>query len=136
MYSVSVRDHVMIAHSLKGETFGPAQGLHGATFVVDVELHRQTLDEDGVVADMGRLATVLRDILGALNYRNLDDENEFTGQNTTTEVLAHWVFQKLALHLRQGDLGSAAREVCELKVTLRESHVAWASFRGDPRVQT
>lgn len=133
MYSVSVRDHVMIAHSLEGETFGPAQGLHGATFVVDVELHRETLDEDGVVADMGRLATVLRDILSALNYRNLDDEAEFAGRNTTTEVLAHWVFEKLASHLRKGDLGAAAQEVCKLHVTLRESHIAWASFRGDPR---
>jgi 6-pyruvoyl-tetrahydropterin synthase len=133
MYSVSVRDHVMIAHSLKGETFGPAQGLHGATFVVDVELHRRTLDADGVVADMGLLATMLRDTLAVLNYRNLDDEDQFAGQNTTTEVLAHWVFERLAARLRQGDLGAAARDICELRVTLRESHVAWASFRGDPR---
>lgn len=133
MYSVSVRDHVMIAHSLRGETFGPARALHGATYVVDVELHREALDDDGVVADIGRVSAVLHDTLAAINYRNLDELDEFDGRNTTTEVLAHWVFTRLAARLRAGELGAAAGDVCTIAVTLRESHVAWASYRGDPR---
>ena len=133
MYSVSVRDHVMIAHSFRGETFGPAQRLHGATYVVDAALFRDTLDADGVVADIGRLRELLRELLARLDYRNLDEMPEFHGVNTTTEVLARWVFDGLAGALRNGALGDAARAACVLEVTLHESHVARAAYRGDPR---
>jgi len=133
MYRICVRDHVMIAHSLRGEVFGPARRLHGATFVVDAALARETLDADGVVADIGRLREALRTRLAPLDYRNLDEMDEFRGRNTTTEVLARWVFDGLAAALRAGALGEAAREACRLTVTLRESHLAWGSFEGDPR---
>ena len=133
MYKVSVRDHFMIAHSFRGETFGPAQALHGATYVVDAEFHREALDTDGVVVDIGAASAALRDIVAELNYRNLDDDPAFAGRNTTTEFLAGVVQQRLAARLRDGRLGDAARAICLLRVTLHESHVAWASFEGDPR---
>ena len=128
MFSVTVRDHMMIAHSLRGEVFGPAQGLHGATFVVDATFRRSTLDGDGIVVDIGRASEVLRAVLGELGYRNLDDEVEFAGTNTTTEALARVVADRLADRARDGALGDAARELDGLVVTLHESHVAWASY--------
>ena len=123
MFSVTVRDHMMIAHSLRGEVFGPAQRLHGATYVVDATFRRATLDADGIVVDIGRAAEALRAVVGELSYRNLDDEAAFAGMNTTTEVLAQVVADRLA-----GALGEAARDLDGLVVTLRESHVAWASY--------
>ena len=128
MFSVTIRDHMMIAHSLRGEVFGPAQGLHGATFVVDATFRRATLDVDGIVVDIGRATEVLRAVLGELGYRNLDDEPEFAGTNTTTEVLARVVADRLAERARAGALGDGARELDGLVVTLHESHVAWASY--------
>jgi 6-pyruvoyl-tetrahydropterin synthase len=128
VFSVTIRDHMMIAHSLRGEVFGPAQGLHGATFVVDATFRRSTLDGDGIVVDIGRAAEVLRAVLGELGYRNLDDEAEFAGMNTTTEALARVVADRLADRARAGALGDGARELDGLVVTLRESHVAWASY--------
>jgi 6-pyruvoyl-tetrahydropterin synthase len=123
VFSVTVRDHVMIAHSLRGEVFGPAQRLHGATYVVDATFRRATLDADGIVVDIGRAADALRAVVGELGYRNLDDEADFAGMNTTTEVLARVVADRLA-----DALGEAARDLDALVVTLRESHVAWASY--------
>jgi 6-pyruvoyl-tetrahydropterin synthase len=121
VFSVTVRDHVMIAHSFRGEVFGPAQKLHGATYVVDATFRRATLDADGIVVDIGRATDTLRAILGELNYRNLDDEPDFAGTNTTTEVLAKVIADRLAE--RMGGL-----ELDGLVVTLHESHVAWASY--------
>ena len=128
MYTVNVRDHMMIAHSLRGEVFGPAQGLHGATYVVDATFKRATLDSDGIVIDIGRAAEVLRSVVSELGYRNLDDEAEFADVNTTTEVLARVVADRLADRARAGDLGEGGRELDGLVVTLHESHVAWASY--------
>ena len=128
MFSVTVRDHMMIAHSLKGEVFGPAQRLHGATYVVDVTFRRATLDADGIVLDIARAAEALHAVVGDLSYRNLDDEAVFAGANTTTEVLAQVIADRLADRARAGDLGDGARELDGLVVTLRESHVAWASY--------
>jgi 6-pyruvoyl-tetrahydropterin synthase len=128
VFSVTIRDHMMIAHSLRGEVFGPAQGLHGATFVVDATFRRSTLDGDGIVVDIGRAADVLRAVLSELGYRNLDDEAEFAGMNTTTEALARVVADRLADRARAGALGDGARELDGLVVTLHESHVAWASY--------
>ena len=128
MFSVTVRDHMMIAHSLRGEVFGPAQRLHGATYVVDATFRRATLDADGIVVDIGRAAEVLRAVLGELGYRNLDDEAEFADMNTTTEALARVIADRLADRARAGDLGDGARELDGLVVTLHESHVAWASY--------
>ena len=130
MYSVSVRDHMMVAHSFKGEVFGPAQRLHGATFVVDVEFRRPELDGDGIVVDIGRAAEALHVIIGELNFRNLDDEPAFRGGNTTTEFLARVVFDRMAAAIRRKDLGAGAAGVESLRVTLHESHVAWAAFEG------
>lgn len=130
MYSVTVRDHMMIAHSFQGSMFGPAQALHGATYVVDVEFRRPSLDEDGVVVDIGRAGETLKAVLGRFSYRNLDDEPRFSGQNTTTEFLARVIFDMMADAIRRGELGLAARGVESLRVTLHESHVAWASFDG------
>jgi 6-pyruvoyl-tetrahydropterin synthase len=123
MFSVTVREHMMIAHSLHGEVFGPAQRLHGATYVVDATFRRSTLDADGIVVDIGRAAEVLRAVLGELGYRNLDDEAEFAGMNTTTEALAQVIADRLAERL-----GEAAEDLDGLVVTLHESHVAWASY--------
>ena len=130
MYSVTVRDHVMIAHSLTGQVFGPAQRLHGATYVVDVELKRPDLDADGIVADIGRAAGALRRVLADLNYRNLDELQAFAGRNTTTEFLARVVFDGLVAAIERGDLGPGARAVEQIRVTLHESHIASASFEG------
>ena len=131
MYTVCVRDHMMIAHSFSGEVFGPAQRLHGATYVVDVEFRRPELDEHGIVVDIGLAGTVLHDTLAAINYRNLDAEADFAGRNTTTEFLARTVFERLRQAIRDGRLGPSAAAVSTLRVTLRESHVAWASFEGE-----
>jgi 6-pyruvoyl-tetrahydropterin synthase len=128
VFSVTVRDHMLIAHSLRGEVFGPAQRLHGATYVVDATFRRVDLDADGIVVDIGRAGEVLRELLGELSYRNLDDEAEFAGMNTTTEALAKVIADRLADRARAGDLGDGARELDGLVVTLRESHVASASY--------
>ncbi len=128
MFSVTVRDRMMIAHSLHGEVFGPAQRLHGATYVVDATFRRATLDADGIVVDLGRAAEALRAVVGELGYRNLDDEVDFAGMNTTTEALARVVADRLADRARAGALGDGARELDGLVVTLHESHVAWASY--------
>jgi 6-pyruvoyltetrahydropterin/6-carboxytetrahydropterin synthase len=130
MYSVCVRDHIMIAHSFRGDVFGPAQRLHGATFVVDVEFRRPDLDSDGIVVDIGKAGETLRAALADLNYRNLDDVLAFKGRNTTTEVLARTIFDVMAAAIRRGALGAGARAIESLRVTLHESHVAWASFEG------
>ena len=129
MFRLTVRDHIMIAHSFKGEVFGPAQRLHGATFVVDLELARRELDADGIVADIGLVSTLLKAVLAPLNYRNLDELDEFRGQNTTTEVLARAIAERLRARIREGALGDEAKAaIAALKVTLGESHVAWASY--------
>ncbi len=128
MFGVTIRDHMMIAHSLRGEVFGPAQRLHGATYVVDATFRRAALDADGVVVDIGRATEVLRSVLGELGYRNLDEEEGLAGVNTTTEVLARVVADRLAERAMAGELGDGARELDGLVVTLRESHVAWASY--------
>jgi 6-pyruvoyl-tetrahydropterin synthase len=128
VYSVTVRDHMMIAHSLHGEVFGPAQRLHGATYVIDASFRREALDADGIVADIGRAAAELRAVVADLTYRNLDDDPDFAGVNTTTEMLARVIADRLAERVRAGALGEAAREIDGLIVTLRESHVAWASY--------
>jgi 6-pyruvoyl-tetrahydropterin synthase len=130
MYSVTVRDHMMIAHSFKGDVFGPAQRLHGATFVVDVELRRLELDADGIVVDIARAGDALRRALADLNYRNLDDDPGFAGRNTTSEVLSRHVFDSLVAAMRRGDLGPGAAGITQIRVTLHESHVASASFEG------
>ena len=128
MFSVTIRDHLMIAHSLRGEVFGPAQRLHGATYVVDATFRRASLDGDGIVVDIGRATEVLGAVVGALSYRNLDDEPDFAGVNTTTEALARVIADRLADRVRDGALGDGARELDGLAVTLHESHVASASY--------
>ena len=130
MYSVCVRDHMMIAHSFRGEVFGPAQRLHGATFVVDVEFRRPDVDEDGIVVDIGRAGETLRAIVAHLNYRNLDDIPAFKGRNTTTEFLSRTIFDAMTAAIGRGDLGPGARAVESLRVTLHESHLAWAAYEG------
>ena len=130
MYSVTVRDHFMIAHSFKGEVFGPAQRLHGATYVVDVEFRRPTLDADNIVVDIGRATEVLRSTLADLNFRNLDEIPSFSGINTTTEFLARVLFDRMVAAIGRGELGSGASGIETLRVTLHESHVASASFDG------
>jgi 6-pyruvoyl-tetrahydropterin synthase len=128
MFSVTVRDHMMVAHSLRGEVFGPAQRLHGATYLVDATFRRRDLDPDGIVVDIGRATEELRAVLADLNYRNLDDEPAFGGMNTSTEALARVIADRLAERVQRGALGDAARELDALSVTLHESHVAWASY--------
>lgn len=130
MYSVTVRGHMMIAHSLRGEVFGLARRLHGATYVVDVEFRRPELDADGIVVDIGRATESVNGILGALTYRNLDEETAFAGRNTTTEFLARVVFDRLVAAIGNGDLGDGARAIESLKVTLHESHIAAAAYDG------
>ena len=130
MYIVNVRDHFMIAHSFRGAVFGPAQRLHGATYVVDLELRRPALDPDGVVVDIALASEQLRAVLGELNFRNLDDEAAFAGRNTTTEFLARQVFDRIAARIASGALGSHARGLVSMRVTLNESHVAWAAYEG------
>lgn len=131
MYTVCVRDHFMIAHSFRGEVFGPAQQLHGATYVVDVEFRRRQLDRDGLVVDIGRASQALQAVLAALNYRNLDTEPGLAGRNTTTEFLARVVFDRMRLSIHEGRLGPSASELASLRVTLHESHLAWASYEGE-----
>ena len=130
MYSLNVRDHFMIAHSFRGSTFGPAQELHGATYVVDATFRRATLDAEGLVVDIGRAAKALGAVLGGLNYRNLDEEPAFRGRNTTTEFLAREIHGRLVAAIRAGDLGPGAGDLSSLCVTLHESHVAWGSYEG------
>ncbi len=131
MYSIAVRDHVMIAHSFRGEVFGPAQRLHGATYVVDAELFAAALDADGLVADIGRARDALRAVLAELDYRNLDEVAAFAARNTTTEFLAGAVFERLRVKIVAGELGAEARRLCKLRITLSESHVAWASYEAE-----
>lgn len=133
MYTISVRDHFMIAHSFRGEAFGPAQRLHGATYVVDLEFRRAELDANGMVVDIGLATDVLKATLAALNYRNLDEEPAFAGRNTTTEFLAREIFDRIKRAIGRGELGAGASEVESVRVTLHESHIASASFTGDVR---
>jgi 6-pyruvoyl-tetrahydropterin synthase len=126
-FTVTVRDHLMVAHSFTGETFGPAQRLHGATFVVDASFGADELDEDGVVVDIGRATAVLAEITGSLTYRNLDDEPAFAGMNTTTEVLCRAIADRLADAAAAGSLGRATG-LTSISVTLHESHIAWATY--------
>ena len=128
MFSVTVRDHVMIAHSLRGEVFGPAQRLHGATYVVDATFSRVELDSDDIVVDIGRATEVLRGVLADLNYRNLDEIPELAGRNTTSEILARLIADRLAGRVEGGGLGHSASGLARIGVTLRESHIAWASY--------
>lgn len=130
MYSLNVRDHVMIAHSLKGECFGPAQRLHGATYVVDAAFRCSKLDEENLVIDIGLASKQLKTILVDLNYRNLDEEPAFKGKNTTTEFLAREIFNRLAQAVREGRLGERASRIASICVTLKESHIAWGSYEG------
>lgn len=131
MFSVTVRDHIMIAHSFSGEVFGPAQKLHGATFVVDATFRRPELDDDNIVVDIGRASEELHAICGGLSYRNLDDEPGFAGTNTSTEYLAKVIADRLAAKVAAGDLGPGASGLTGLAVTLHESHIAWASYERE-----
>jgi 6-pyruvoyl-tetrahydropterin synthase len=128
VFSVTVRDHIMVAHSFRGEVFGPAQRLHGATFVVDATFRRAELDADNIVVDIGRAGAELHDVLAELNYRNLDDEPEFAGVNTSTEALARVIADRLADRIADGRLGDGAHGLSGIGVTLHESHVAWAGY--------
>ncbi|MEV6050846.1 6-carboxytetrahydropterin synthase [Streptomyces sp. NPDC052107] len=128
MFSITVRDHIMIAHSFHGEVFGPAQRLHGATFLVDATFRREQLDEDNIVVDIGLATQELRLITAELNYRNLDDEPEFAGVNTSTEFLAKVIADRLAERVHKGVLGEGAKGLAGISVTLHESHIAWASY--------
>jgi 6-pyruvoyltetrahydropterin/6-carboxytetrahydropterin synthase len=130
MYSVNTRDHFMIAHSFRGEVFGPAQRMHGATYIVDVEYRRQALDQDGIVVDIGLAGEVLRKVLSELNFRNLDEAPEFSGRNTTTEFLARDIFDRIAARLGAGELGHGAAGLESMRVVLHESHVAWAAYEA------
>ena len=130
MYALSVRDHFMIAHSFTGEIFGPAQKLHGATYVVDAEFRRPELDAAGLVVDIGLASEVLKSILADLNYRNLDDEDAFSGKNTTTEFLAKEIFDRMVGAVKAGRLGDGAMGLTAIKITLNESHIAWGSYEG------
>jgi 6-pyruvoyl-tetrahydropterin synthase len=131
LFSITVRDHVMIAHSFRGEVFGPAQRLHGATYVVDATFRRAGLDADNIVVDIGLATQELGAVLSDLNYRNLDDEPGFAGVNTSTEFLAKVVADRLAERVHAGALGEGARGLAGIAVVLRESHVAWASYERD-----
>ncbi len=130
MFEVGVRDHVMIAHSFQGELFGPAQRVHGATYVVDVAFRRHQLDELGLVVDIGAATALVRAVLSTWDYRNLDDVPQFEGANTTTEFMAHVIHGALAERIKAGELGEAGGDLVSLKVTLHESHIAWASYEG------
>ncbi|MBT8335726.1 MAG: 6-carboxytetrahydropterin synthase [Gemmatimonadetes bacterium] len=130
MYSLTVRDHFMIAHSFTGEAFGPAQRLHGATYVVDATFRRPELDDDGLVVDIALAGRELKSVLDALNYRNLDDVPEFEGENTTTEFLAREIHERIVAAIHEGRLGPGAPGCESLEVVLRESHVAWAGYTG------
>jgi len=130
MFYVEVRDHVMIAHSFQGEVFGPAQRLHGATFVIDAAFYAKELDAAGLVVDIGLAVNVLKETLEPLNYRNLDDVPEFKGKNTTTEFLCKILFDRLAIRAKAGDLGRAGKEIAAIRVTIGESHTARAAYEG------
>lgn len=130
MYAVEVRDHVMIAHSIKGEVFGPAQRLHGATYVIDVCFMRPELDEHDIVVDIGLATDTVKQVLAAINYSNLDDHPEFKGRRSTTEAVARWVFDKVKAAVHTGRLGPSARKLERIKVTLHESHAARASYEA------
>jgi len=130
MFSVCVRGHVMIAHSFRGDLFGPAQRLHGATYVVDVEFRRAELGDEGVVVDIGRATSALGALLEELNFRNLDDEPAFNGKNTTTEFLAKVIWDRMQGRIARGELGPGAERLVAMKVTLHESHVAWAAYEA------
>ncbi len=131
MYSLTVRDHIMIAHSFNGEIFGPAQKTHGATYIVDVSFERKTLDHDDLIVDIGLASEQLKALLAEFNMKNLDDVEEFKGRNTTTEFMAKVIFERLAAAIRAGELGESGKGVESVKVTLAESHIAWASYHGD-----
>jgi 6-pyruvoyl-tetrahydropterin synthase len=131
MYSLTVRDHIMIAHSFNGEIFGPAQKTHGATYIVDVSFERKTLDHDDLIVDIGLASEQLKELLAEFNMKNLDDVEEFKGRNTTTEFMAKVIFERLAAAIRAGQLGESGKGVESVKVTLAESHIAWASYHGD-----
>ncbi|MER5195543.1 6-pyruvoyl trahydropterin synthase family protein [Streptomyces sp. NPDC002755] len=128
MFSVTVRDHIMIAHSFRGEVFGPAQRLHGATFLVDATFRREQLDDDNIVVDIGLVTQELGAVVSELNYRNLDNEPDFAGVNTSTEFLAKVIADRLAERIHKGALGEGARGIAAIAVSLHESHVAWASY--------
>ncbi len=130
MFAVEVRDHIMIAHSFRGAVFGPAQALHGATFVVDAAFIADSLDENGIVVDIGCALDVLKSVLGPLNYKNLDEVPEFKGQNTTTEFLTRYVHGRLAVAAREGKLGRSGRELKAIRITISESHVARAWYEA------
>lgn len=130
MFSLTVRDHMMIAHSFNGELFGPAQGLHGATYVVDVAFERPALDDNDLIVDIGLASEVLKAVLAEFNMKNLDDLPEFSGRNTTTEFMAKVVFNRMAAAIHDGRLGDDGRDIASLKVTLGESHLAWASYHA------
>lgn len=131
MYRLTVRQHMMIAHSFEGEAFGPAQALHGATYVVDATFERPQLDNNDLVVDIGLATQVLGEVLGEFNMRNLDEHPDLKGRNTTTEFMAGVVFQRLADAIKTGRLGGSAKGIQALEITLGESHIAWASFRGE-----
>jgi 6-pyruvoyl-tetrahydropterin synthase len=131
VFSLTVRDHVMVAHSFHGEVFGPAQRLHGATFIVDATFHRAELDADNIVVDIGLATGELHEILDDLNYRNLDEVPEFAGVNTSTEFLAKVIADRLADRVHGGSLGAGATGLSAISVQLRESHVAWATYRRE-----
>jgi 6-pyruvoyltetrahydropterin/6-carboxytetrahydropterin synthase len=130
MFTICVRGHMMIAHSFRGELFGPAQRLHGATYVVDAELRATELGPEGVVVDIGRAQSALGAVLGELDFKNLDDDPEFAGKNTTTEFLAKVVFARFAARMAEGELGPGSERIASMRVTLHESHLAWASYEG------
>ena len=131
MYSLTVRDHIMIAHSFNGEIFGPAQKTHGATYIVDVSFERKELDHDNLIVDIGLASEQLKVLLAEFNMKNLDDVEAFKGRNTTTEFMAKVIFERLATAIRAGQLGESGKGIESLKVTLAESHIAWASYHGD-----
>ena len=131
MYSVEIRDHVMIAHSIPGEVFGPAQGLHGATYVVDAAFLRPQLDTNDIVVDIGLASETLHRILAEINYQNLDEHAAFKGRRSTTEAVARWIHDRIVMALKKGDLGGGAGGIEKIRVTLHESHIASASYEGD-----
>jgi len=130
MYELTVRDHFMIAHSFRGEIFGPAQKMHGATYVVDASFRRQDLDQDDLIVDIGLASEVLGEILSEYNFQNLDEIEAFRGRNTTTEFMAKVIFDRIADAIKQGKLGPTAAGLTGLKISLKESHLAWASYEG------
>ena len=131
MYRLNVRDHFMIAHSFNGEIFGPAQRMHGATYIVDLEMRREALDADGLIVDIGLASQTLNKVLAEFNFENLDEIPEFKGKNTTTEFMAEIIFNRMIDQIRSGNLGPSASGLSSLRITLHESHVAWASYEGD-----